>query len=158
MTIVLEIWGICLGVVFVLCLALCRAAKRPIPGIRHSNPIILVMDDNAGVLNTVRMGLENEGYTVLTTSDPNEGLRLFKEGCQNISLVLLDASMPEMTGHRMFENLWKIDPEVPVLLMARLYEEIAAAGELKSNVHGSLLKPFSLGDLVGKVRELVSFA
>ncbi|MCX6900877.1 MAG: response regulator [Verrucomicrobia bacterium] len=155
---ILEIWGVCLFALFIFCLALCRAAKQPIPGLRHPHPAILVMDDNAGVLGMVRMGLENEGYTVHTASSPQEGIQLFREQSHSISLVLLDFSMPEMTGDRVFERLWKIDPEVPVLLMTGFREDIEAARELRNNVQGYLLKPFPLCDLIGRVRELVSHA
>ncbi|MBI5684325.1 MAG: response regulator [Verrucomicrobia bacterium] len=155
---ILGVWGICLVAFFVFCLALCRAAKQPIPGLRHPHPTILVMDENASVLGMVRMGLENEGYTVLTTSDPREGVQLFKEQSQNISLVLLDNCMPEITGSQIFESLWRIDPQVPVLLMASYCKENEPAGKLRDNVRGCLLMPFNLEDLVGKVREVVSFA
>ncbi len=154
----LEIWGACLFALFVFCLALCRAAKQPVPGLRHPHPTILVVDDNVGVLNMVCLGLENEGYTVLPVSDPLEAIELFKERSQNISLVLLDFWMPETTGDRVFERLWQIDPNVPVLLMTGFCEDAEAARELQGNVRGCLLKPFSMADLVGKVRELVSFA
>ena len=158
MIIILEIWGVCLFALFIFCLALCRAAKQPIPGLRHPHPTILVVDDNAGVLNMVRMGLENEGYTVLTVSDPHDSIQLFREQSQIISLVLLDFCMLEMTGNRVFERLRRIDPEVPVLLMTGFREDIETARKLQNNVQGCLLKPFRLGDLIGKVRELVSFA
>ncbi len=155
---ILAIWGICFVAFLVFCLALCRAAKQPIPGLRHPRPIILVMDENAGVLVMVRMGLENEGYTVLTASDPREGVQLFKERSQDISLVLLDYSMHETTADQMFESLWRIDPRVPVLLMASCCKENEPAPELRENVRGCLLMPFTFDDLIGKVREAVSYA
>ena len=104
------------------------------------------------------MGLENEGYTVLAASDPREGIRMFKEQSRNISLVLLDLCMSELSGDRMFECLWKIAPEVPVLLISSFCKENGPAGELRENVRGCLLMPFPLNDLIEKVRELVSFA
>lgn len=155
---VLGIWAICLVAFFVFCLALCRAAKQPLPGLRHSCPTILVVDENAGVLNMVRMGLENEGYTVLTASNPREGVELFKEQSRNISLVLLDDNVPGAGGDRLFESLWRIDPEVPVLLIASFCKENEPAPQLRENVRGCLFMPFNLDDLVCKVREAVSYA
>lgn len=154
----LEIWGGCLVAMFVFSLALCRVAKQPVPGLRHAHPTILVVDDNVGVLSMICLGLENEGYTVLSARDPREAIRLFKEESRNISLVLLDFCMPEMTGDRVFECLWKIDPEVPVLLITGFCENLEAARKLRNNVRGCLLKPFAMSELVGKVREMVSFA
>jgi CheY-like chemotaxis protein len=129
-----------------------------VPGARHPHPTILVIDDNASVLNVVRMGLENEGYNVQTASNPQEGIELFREQSRNISLVLLDFCMPVMNGDRVFDCLRKIDPEVPVVLITGFCEDIEAAKRLRNDVRGYLLKPFQLGELIGKVREVVSFA
>ncbi len=158
MIIVLVIAGVGLLAFFILCLALCKASSQPTPGVRHSHPTILVIDDDASVLNMVRMGLENEGYNVHTACDPQKGIELFKEQSKNVSLVLLDFCMPVMTGDRVFDCLRRIDPEVPVLLITGFCEDIQAAKQLRNDVRGFLLKPFPLGDLIGKVREVVSFA
>jgi CheY-like chemotaxis protein len=142
----------------IFCLGLCKASQQPVPGARHPHPTILVIDDNASVLNVVRMGLENEGYNVQTASNPQEGIELFREQSRNISLVLLDFCMPVMNGDRVFDCLRKIDPEVPVVLITGFCEDIEAAKRLRNDVRGYLLKPFQLGELIGKVREVVSFA
>ena len=142
----------------IFCLALCRASRQPIPGARHPHPTILVIDDNASVLNMIRMGLEDEGYNVQTASNPQEGIEMFRDQSRNISLVLLDFCMPVMNGDRVFDCLRKIDPEVPVMLITGFCEDIQAAKQLRNDVRGYLLKPFHLGDLIGKVREIVSFA
>jgi CheY-like chemotaxis protein len=155
---VLMIAAVGLVAFTVFCLALCKASGQPVPGARHPHPTILVIDDNASVLNMVRLGLENEGYNVHTASNPQEGIDLFREQSRNISLVLLDFCMPVMNGDRVFDCLRKIDPEVPVVLITGFCDDIEAAKRLRNDVRGYLLKPFQLGDLVGKVREIVSFA
>lgn len=127
------------------------------PGLRHPHPTILVIDDDASVLRMVRMGLEDEGYKVLSSSQPKEGIQLFQEQAPNISLVLLDFQMPDMNGAAVFEALRKIDPEAPVLLITGFSADLQNM-DLQNKVRGCLLKPFPLGDLIGKVRELVSFA
>lgn len=155
---VLMIAAIGLVAVAIFCLALCRASSQPIPGARHPHPAILVIDDNVSVLNMVRMGLENEGYDVHTASSPQEGIELFRERSRDISLVLLDFCMPVMNGDRVFDCLRRIDSEVPVVLITGFCDDIEAAKRLRNDVRGYLLKPFQLGDLIGKVREIISFA
>lgn len=155
MTTVLLIAGGLLLVFSILCVALCKAARQPMPGVRHSHPTILIIDDDASVLRMVRLGLENEGYTVLSANQPQEGIKLFQEQSGNISLVLLDFHMPGMNGDRVFEALRKIDPQAPVLLITGFCDDMQNT-ELQSKVRGCMLKPFPLGDLIGKVRELVS--
>ena len=158
MTAILLTVGVGFLVFILFCVALCKASRQPVPGMRHAHPTILVIDDNASVLNMVRMGLENEGYTVHTASDPQEGIEWFRQQSRNISLVLLDFSMPVMNGDRVFDCLRKIDSEVPVLLITGFCEGNQEARQLQQDACGYLLKPFRLGELVGKVREIVSVA
>lgn len=147
-----------LGGVFVaiLCMALFKSTKRPVPGSKHTRPAILVIDDNTSVLNMVRLALESEGYTVHAAFHPQEGIELFKQHSESISLVLLDFRMPEMNGDRVFDCLQKINADVPVLLMTGFYEDTKEATQLLQDVRGYLIKPFHLGNLIGKVREVVS--
>jgi len=81
---------------------------------------------------------------------------LFKQHSESISLVLLDFRMPEMNGDRVFDCLQKINADVPVLLMTGFYEDTKEATQLLQDVRGYLIKPFHLGNLIGKVREVVS--
>ena len=156
MTTILLIGGISILVVFTFCLALCGTAKRPTPSNRHSHPTILVIDDNTNVLNMIQMGLENEGYAVIVASEPQEGIELFRKQSQSISLILLDYCMPVMNGGQVFDCLQKIDAEVPVLLITGFCEDIQMAKQLRNNVEGFLLKPFHLGNLIGKIREIIN--
>lgn len=154
MTIVIIVVG---GVLIaVLSIALFKSTKQPVPGSKHSHPAILVIDDNTSVLNMVRLALESEGYTVLAASNPQEGIDLFKQHSESISLVLLDFRMPEMSGDQVFDCLQKINADVPVLLMTGFYEDTKEATQLLNDVRGYLIKPFHLGNLIGKVREVVS--
>ncbi len=146
------------GIVFlaILSIALFKSSKQPVPGARHSCPAILVIDDNTSVLNMVRLALENEGYKVHAANNPQEGIEIFKQHSETISLVLLDFRMPEMCGDRVFDCLQKINADVPVLLMTGFYEDTQEAKNLLNDVRGYLIKPFHLGNLIGKVREVVS--
>ncbi|MBI5686154.1 MAG: response regulator [Verrucomicrobia bacterium] len=139
-----------------LSMALFKAAKQPVPGSRHTHPAILVIDDNTSVLNMVRLALESEGYMVHAASNPKEGVELFKQHSGSVSLVLLDFRMPEMSGDQVFECLQKINADVPVLLMTGFYADTKEAAQLLNDVRGYLIKPFHLGNLIGKVREVVS--
>ena len=143
------------GGLAVVSMALFKSSKKPVPGSKHVHPTILVIDDNISVLKMIRIGLE-EDYTVLTASNPQQGIELFKQRSRDISLVLLDFRMPEMSGDQVFDCLQKINSEVPVLLITGFCEDMEAAQQLQKQVYGYLIKPFRLGDLIGKVREVVS--
>jgi DNA-binding response OmpR family regulator len=154
MTVILV--GLAIAFLGILSMALFKSTKQPVPGSKHVRPAILVIDDNTGVLNMVRLALDSEGYTVYAAGNPQEGIELFKQHSENISLVLLDFRMPEMSGDQVFDCLQKINADVPVLLMTGFYEDTKEASNLLNNVHGYLIKPFHLGNLLGKVREVVS--
>ncbi|MBI5683901.1 MAG: response regulator [Verrucomicrobia bacterium] len=155
MTTVLLLAGVWLLAFLIFCVALCKAASQPVPGLRHPHPTILVIDDDASVLRMVRLGLESEGYNVLSASDPKEGIKVFQEQSRNVSLVLLDFHMPDMNGDAVFEALRKIDPQAPVLLITGFSADMKNTA-LQNKVRGCLLKPFPLGDLISKVHELIS--
>ena len=59
--------------------------------------------------------LEKAGYNVLTAVDGEEAIDLFKEQSNDISLALLDVVMPKLSGHKVYEQIRKIQPEMPVL-------------------------------------------
>lgn len=156
MTATIILVGMAILAVGIFSMALFKSSKKPVPGSKHVRPAVLIIDDNMGVLNMVRLALEDEGYTVHAAGNPQEGIELFKQHSQSISLVLLDFRMPEMTGDRVFDCLQKINADVPVLLMTGFYEDTQEAKQLLGNVRGYLIKPFHLGNLLGKVREVVS--
>lgn len=135
-----------------------QSGQKPTPGAKHAQPTVLVIDDNVSVLNMLRLGLEEERYAVFTAANPQQGIELFRQHSKNISLVLLDFRMPEMSGDQVFDCLQKINAEVPVLLITGFCDDTVSADNLRNKVRGYMIKPFQLGDLLGKVREVVSMS
>ena len=79
--------------------------------------VILAIDDDTEVLNSIRRLLIREGWVVLTASDPAEGLQSYEAHWRGIALVLLDYYMPGLRGDEVWERLKRINPQVRVLLM-----------------------------------------
>ncbi|MCX6908312.1 MAG: response regulator [Verrucomicrobia bacterium] len=156
--ITLLITGAAVVLIAIISFAFFQSGQMPTPGAKHAQPTILVIDDNVSVLNMVRLGLEEERYTVFTAANPQQGIELFRQHSKTISLVLLDFRMPEMSGDQVFDCLQKINSEVPVMLITGFCDDISAADNLRNKVRGYLIKPFQLGDLIGKVREVVSMS
>jgi len=111
---------------------------------------VLVVDDDFDVRDTLSDVLADEGYVVTTASDGFEALETLRNGL-NPALILLDWMMPRCDGAR-FRELQRADPaiaHIPVLLLtadARLPVHDGALG-----VQGCLIKPVSLGRLLGAV-------
>ena len=76
-----------------------------------SKPRILLIDDNAGFRDLVRIMLSNEGYSVAVTEDAVEGGKAMLAGQHD--LVILDIEMPFMNGFELLSAM-RADPEAPL--------------------------------------------
>ncbi len=116
---------------------------------------VLVVDDETIVLRVVKKSLERFGYRVYPASSGLEALELYSAKKDQISLVILDLTMPHMGGEETLDELKKIDPHVLVLLasgyaendLTNLFEGKGAAGFLQ--------KPFQAKQLIAKIEEIL---
>ena len=117
---------------------------------------VLVVDDDAGVRNFLRMLLELEGYAVVTVGNGNEALEAQRS--DPAAIVLTDIFMPEAEGMETIVQLRTEFPQSKIIVMSgggtyrgvdylRLAQEIGAAKALK--------KPFAPQDLIDAMREVV---
>jgi len=81
---------------------------------------ILVIDDEEVVRSAASDWLRRLGYDVVTASDGTQGLELYRSLNQRIRLVVLDLSMPGISGEETFRELQKIRPDVSVMLSSRI--------------------------------------
>jgi CheY-like chemotaxis protein len=87
--------------------------------------IVLCVDDEAVGLKVRRILLERAGYTVLTASDGEAGLEVFRSN--HVDAVVLDYSMPRMSGEQVARAMRETKPEVPILLLSAyvgLHDEV----------------------------------
>ena len=116
---------------------------------------ILIVDDDEGVQEVTRSMLEGAGLDVLTAGDGLQGLDLYRRHCNEISVVLLDLTMPKLGGEDVLEQLRSIDPEARVVLMSG-YTEKRVKEKLGEDYRaGFLQKPFRAEDLVRKLRQVL---
>ncbi len=116
---------------------------------------ILVAEDEAMVRSLAVRILENGGYTVLAASDGEEALRLFKENENDISLTLLDAIMPKLTGHEVYRHIKADHPEARVLFASGYDSETAQSSFLLQERLRLVEKPFDADKLLRTVREVL---
>jgi two-component system, cell cycle sensor histidine kinase and response regulator CckA len=109
--------------------------------------VILAIDDEKQILGLVKTILEGAGYTVHTASSPKEGIEFYEAKWRDISAVLLDFSMPEMTGDLVFESLKHINPNVRAILITTDDDSVAEKMFAKG-LRGYLQKPFAFRDLL----------
>jgi PAS domain S-box-containing protein len=116
---------------------------------------VLVIDDESGVSLVTRRILEGQGLTVLVAADGAEGLRLFRQHADQISLVLVDKTMPGMNGLEVATELFKQRPELPVVLASGYDESSSLERTASYQLAAFLQKPFVANELIGIVRELL---
>jgi len=115
---------------------------------------ILIVEDEAGVRSTIKRFLSRYGYTVLEAKDGEEAIGLFEKSPSDIRLLLADVVLPRTSGRRIAEILRKKRPDLKILFMSGYTEESLDARNARMEDSDFIQKPFSLIDLVRRIREL----
>jgi PAS domain S-box-containing protein len=115
----------------------------------------LVVDDEKYVRIVAKTILEEVGFTVITAADGREGLETFRQHSDEVVGVLLDMTMPTMSGDEVFQEIRKAKPEVPIILSSGHDEEDAVRGLEHRGRAGFIQKPYQPHALVEKVREVL---
>jgi PAS domain S-box-containing protein len=121
------------------------AESRPDQG---DGETILVADDEPLVRALARSALERKGYRVLEASDGAEAVAVFRREQLRVALVVLDASMPHMSGAQAFDAIRGISPCVKVLF-ASGHEADVIGGAAAEFLH----KPYTPSSLAAAVRK-----
>jgi two-component system cell cycle sensor histidine kinase/response regulator CckA len=117
-----------------------------------SRRTILVVDDEDVVLRTAQLGLQRRGYRVITACNGREAVQIFEKRSAEISLVLLDMTMPVMSGEATLRELQSICVGVPVLGSSG-YDEKEALRRFGAGLAGFLQKPYTIQRLCDKIVE-----
>ena len=114
--------------------------------------MVLLVDDEAVVVRSGCEFLEYFGYKVLTATNGEEAVDLFRTHHQDIDLVILDLVMPKMDGEKCLEQLLAIDPEAVVIIASGYLTDQDRRQRLAPRVKGFLDKPFTTARILGAVR------
>lgn len=117
---------------------------------------ILIIDDEETVRETARSILEECGYTVHTTVDGIEGLEFLSRNSSSVDLIILDMSMPRMSGKDVFLEAKKIKSGIPVLLSSGFKQDSMVQETIKLGVDDFIQKPYSLKELAAKVKRAIA--
>lgn len=110
---------------------------------------ILVIEDETVVSETLADNLRAESFDVLTARDGVEGLRLARE--QTPDLLILDLMLPEMDGLSVCRILRK-ESDVPIIMLTARGTEMDKIVGLETGADDYVVKPFSFGELLARVR------
>ena len=124
--------------------------------IMEGNENILLVDDEALVINVGVQLLKKLGYTALEAQSGKEAIKIFMEGNHAIDMVILDMVMPDMSGGEVYDRIKRIDSNVKVLLSSGYSIDGQAAEILKRGCEGFIQKPYSMEDFSKKIREVLN--
>ena len=118
-------------------------------------PSVLVVDDESGILDTLRILLRNEGFEVTTAQGGKAGLEQIRSGAHDI--ILSDVRMPQVSGLDILNSAREQDPMTPVILMTAQASLQSAIGAVNQGAFYYIQKPFSNDELVAILRRACEF-
>jgi two-component system, chemotaxis family, chemotaxis protein CheY len=123
--------------------------------LRAGERLVLVVDDDPDILQTLGLCLSSEGYRVLMAANGKEALDILDR--EHPSVILLDLMMPVMDGWQFVAELdQRGRRDVPLLILSADRSVQGHAQQLRASGH--LAKPFDLDELLGKVQQLTGGA
>ena len=128
--------------------------KRP-AGVQRGTETILLVEDDTQLRQLTSSVLAHCGYKVLPAGGTEEGLALCRENHRNIHLLVTDVIMPGMNGRQLAEQVKQISPSTRVLYVSGYTSNAIVHYGVLDRGLWFLPKPFSLSDLVAKVREVL---
>ncbi|MDY6905938.1 MAG: response regulator [Thermodesulfobacteriota bacterium] len=123
--------------------------------IQEGNDTILLVDDEAMILDVSRRMLTKLGYAVITAQSGAAAVDIYKKKKDDIDLVILDLIMPDMEGGETFEQLKAINPDVKVLLSSGYSINGQAQDIMDRGCNGFIQKPFSMKEIAPPIREVL---
>jgi PAS domain S-box-containing protein len=127
------------------------AEPRP----EYASDTVLVVDDEDMVLNLCTAMVEQLGFRALRASDGKEALEVFRRHAREISLVILDLTMPRMDGAAAFQELKRIRRDIKVIVSSGFSEQEISHHFSGDEPAGFIEKPFEFKSLQEKIRTVL---
>jgi excisionase family DNA binding protein len=123
------------------------------PGGKDTGPLVLVVDDDAGLREFIRVSLETEGYNVREAESAETGLTAIED--QAPDLVLLDVMMPNVNGWEMLQRMQERHGSIPVIMFSGKVDQGTLAEATERGAREFVGKPFDPQQLIERAKQLV---
>lgn len=124
-------------------------------GFPSGNERLLVVDDEEAIAALMQQVLGSLGYKVTAVTSSVEAFRILKAEPENFDLVITDMTMPHMTGQELAKEIFRIKPEMPIILCTGFSELITKEKARKIGISKFITKPISPKDLAKYVRDIL---
>ncbi len=125
--------------------------ERSIPMITRGNSHLLIVDDEADILDWTSQMLSAHGYQISTASTAEEALKQFNAHPDRFDLLLTDLSMPGMDGISLSKQINALRPGIPILLCTGMLEGKTQEIIANTCISGIIMKPVIAGELAGAI-------
>jgi PAS domain S-box-containing protein len=126
---------------------------EPTPFLQGGSETILLVDDDELIRELGLRILGKLGYRVVLASNGKEALEMFRKQKDEISLIIMDLIMPEMSGKQCLEEILKIDPKAKVLIASGASARSHIFDIREIGAKGIVNKPYEMTELFTVVRE-----
>jgi CheY-like chemotaxis protein len=116
---------------------------------------ILVVDDEPGLRALAKTGLQQRGFDVVAASSGEEALEILRSGQPPVDIVLLDLSMPGLSGERVLRAIRGFRRELPVIIASGYATVESQASWSAAGAQGFVAKPYRIQDVAIKLREVL---
>ena len=111
---------------------------------------LLIVEDEEGIVQFLKQGLEEEGYQITAATNGKAGLEAFNDG--KFDLLLLDWMLPKMTGLELCKAIRQMNAKVPILFLTAKDTVQETVEGLKAGANDYIKKPFSFDELVERIK------
>lgn len=121
---------------------------------KRQGALILVVDDNLGICNTIKSILIKKGYNVDIAQSSEEAILMAKELKYN--LIFIDMKLPIINGLETYLSIKEINPEVVAIMMTGYRQEMndLVKQALENNAYICLEKPFDMDDILQLISDI----
>ena len=131
-------------------------SRETVRELRQRDLVVMVVDDEPDLRNFCVTALGEIATKILTAGNGVEALEQFEKANRKVDLVLMDLTMPKMSGPECFQRLRAIDPDLRVLISSGYSLDIEAEKILKGKATGFLPKPYDLNQLMESVERALN--
>ncbi|MCP4658193.1 MAG: response regulator [bacterium] len=117
---------------------------------------VLLVDDEAAVVDVGRALLERLGYEIVPFTSSTVALEVFRQDPAGFDVVVTDRTMPDLTGVQLAEELIRIRPDIPIILCTGFSETSHEEQAREVGIREFLMKPVVAGDLARVIRRVVA--
>jgi DNA-binding response OmpR family regulator len=118
-----------------------------------SKKTILIVEDEPHIVMGLRDSLEFEGFHVISAGKGRDGIQLARGG--NPDAVILDLMLPDMNGYAVCEELRRVSPFVPIIMLTARSQETDKIRGLDAGADDYVTKPFSVNELIARMRAIL---